>query len=68
MAVFDTPDGCVERLEAYRQALGFGRLVCWFDVGGLLPHTEVVRSMERFAAEVLPHLGGAEARPLALAG
>jgi len=32
-----------------------GRLICWFNQGGLVPHAQVMRSMELFAAKVMPH-------------
>ncbi len=66
-AVFDTPDGCVDRIRAIRDTLGVHRLICWFDMGGLLPLRSVLDSMELFAAEVMPLLAGTTARPGSLA-
>jgi alkanesulfonate monooxygenase SsuD/methylene tetrahydromethanopterin reductase-like flavin-dependent oxidoreductase (luciferase family) len=54
--IFDTPDACVERLRWVREELGPGRVICWFNFGGLIPHERVVRSMELFSARVLPHV------------
>jgi len=55
MAVFDTPDACVERLKRFQQEFGMGRVICWFNPGGMVPHQQVMRSMELFAAKVMPH-------------
>ncbi len=55
MGVFDTPDGCVERLQQFHAEFKMGRLICWFNQGGLVPHDQVMRSMELFAAQVMPH-------------
>ena len=55
MAVFDTPDGCVQRLQRFVQEFGMGRVICWFNPGGMVPHEQVMRSMELFAAKVMPH-------------
>ena len=55
MAVFDTPEACVERLQRFRQDFNMGRVICWFNPGGQVPHRQVMRSMEMFAAKVMPH-------------
>jgi natural product biosynthesis luciferase-like monooxygenase protein len=55
MAVFDTPDACVERLKQFQHEFGMGRVICWFNPGGMVPHDRVMRSMEVFAAKVMPH-------------
>jgi alkanesulfonate monooxygenase SsuD/methylene tetrahydromethanopterin reductase-like flavin-dependent oxidoreductase (luciferase family) len=56
MGVFDTPEACVDRLQRFRDEFKMGRLICWFNQGGLVPHPQVMRSMELFAAKVMPHL------------
>jgi alkanesulfonate monooxygenase SsuD/methylene tetrahydromethanopterin reductase-like flavin-dependent oxidoreductase (luciferase family) len=56
MAIFDTPEVCVERLRRLREELNIGRVIGWFNIGGAVPHTQVMRSMELFAARVMPHL------------
>jgi alkanesulfonate monooxygenase SsuD/methylene tetrahydromethanopterin reductase-like flavin-dependent oxidoreductase (luciferase family) len=55
MAIFDTPDACIERLQGYRDDFKMGRVICWFNPGGQVPHQQVIRSMELFAAKVMPH-------------
>ena len=55
-AIVDTPDGCVDRLRDLSDRVGAGRVICWFNVGGLLPDRVVREVMELFAAEVLPAL------------
>jgi alkanesulfonate monooxygenase SsuD/methylene tetrahydromethanopterin reductase-like flavin-dependent oxidoreductase (luciferase family) len=56
MAIFDTPEACVERLQRVRDEFNVGRIICWFNTGGMVPHVQVMRSMELFAAKVMPHL------------
>jgi hypothetical protein len=55
MAIFETPDACVERLKGYEQEFGMGRMIGWFNPGGMVPHDCVMRSMELFAKKVMPH-------------
>jgi alkanesulfonate monooxygenase SsuD/methylene tetrahydromethanopterin reductase-like flavin-dependent oxidoreductase (luciferase family) len=55
MGVLDTPDACVERLGRLREDFGMGRVILWFNPGGRVPHDRVMRSMELFAAKVMPH-------------
>jgi natural product biosynthesis luciferase-like monooxygenase protein len=56
MAIFDTPDGCRHQLKAIGEDLGVDRVVCWFTMGGVGPHAQVMASMDRFAAEVMPYV------------
>jgi len=56
MAVFETPEACVERLQGFREEFNMGCLICWFNPGGALPHEQVLRSMTLFAGKVMPHL------------
>jgi alkanesulfonate monooxygenase SsuD/methylene tetrahydromethanopterin reductase-like flavin-dependent oxidoreductase (luciferase family) len=55
MAIFETPEACVERLKQYQQEFGMGRVICWFNPGGMVAHEHVMRSMELFAKKVMPH-------------
>ncbi len=55
MAIFDTPEACVDRLQRLCEQLKIGRVICWFNIGGGVPHGRVMRSMELFAAKVMPH-------------
>ena len=54
--IFDTPSACVDRLRQVKEELNPGRVICWFNFGGLVPHEQVMRSMELFSAEVMPHV------------
>jgi hypothetical protein len=38
MGIFDDPQGCAIRLRALQNRLGFGRLIGWFNFGGMIPH------------------------------
>ena len=55
MAIFETPERCVERLKQYQQDFNMGRMIGWFNPGGMVPHDCVMRSMELFAKKVMPH-------------
>jgi alkanesulfonate monooxygenase SsuD/methylene tetrahydromethanopterin reductase-like flavin-dependent oxidoreductase (luciferase family) len=55
MAIFDTPERCVERLGQLHQDFNMDRTICWFNPGGRVPHQRVMHSMELFAAKVMPH-------------
>ncbi len=55
MALFETPKGCLDRLSAMRESLNPGRIICWFNFMGMIPHEQVLKSMKLFASEVLPH-------------
>lgn len=55
MGIFGTPDMCIERLKQLQQEFTTERVICWFNPGGMVPHKEVMRSMESFAAKVMPH-------------
>jgi len=55
MGIFDTPEACVERLHQFQEDFNMGRIITWFNQGGLVPHAQVMRSMELFAAKVMPH-------------
>lgn len=59
MGIYDTPEACVERLGALAAELRPGRIITWFNFGGLVPHAQVLRSMEIFAARVMPRLASA---------
>jgi alkanesulfonate monooxygenase SsuD/methylene tetrahydromethanopterin reductase-like flavin-dependent oxidoreductase (luciferase family) len=53
MAIFDTPEVCAERLRSVCDEFNIGRVICWFNIGGMTPHAQVMRSMELFAAKVM---------------
>jgi natural product biosynthesis luciferase-like monooxygenase protein len=57
MGIFDTPEGCVERLAQLQQEFKMGRVICWFNPGGQVSNANVMRSMELFASKVMPRLG-----------
>lgn len=60
MAVFGPPRECIDRINRIYEGGKINQLVCWFNPGGKIPHRDVLASMERFAAKVIPavrHLG-----------
>lgn len=58
MAVYGSPEQCIARINEIHRHSGIDQLVCWFNAGGLIPHRDVMATMERFAAHVLPAVRG----------
>ena len=54
MAVFGSPQECIERITQLHSRLGMNELICWFNPGGKVPHEKVLAAMSRFATEVAP--------------
>ena len=54
VAIFGTPEQCVESIRFLEKELGLGYLMCNMAFGGL-DHDKVKRSMTLFAREVMPH-------------
>jgi alkanesulfonate monooxygenase SsuD/methylene tetrahydromethanopterin reductase-like flavin-dependent oxidoreductase (luciferase family) len=54
---FGTPEIVAEKIRRLTQYVGVTYLNCTFNLGQI-PHDKIVRSMERFAAEVMPHFRG----------
>ena len=50
----DMGDGCVERIRQIDREFGPGRMICWFNFFGAIPHQRVLDSMELFSVKVLP--------------
>ena len=55
MDLYLTPDKTVERLNWFRSELPVGEMLHWFEMGGLVPHENIVDSMKLFAREVIPN-------------
>jgi alkanesulfonate monooxygenase SsuD/methylene tetrahydromethanopterin reductase-like flavin-dependent oxidoreductase (luciferase family) len=53
MAIFAPPDEAADRLRALAAELGAGRIICWFNPGGLIPSRAVMDAMERLALQGL---------------
>jgi len=58
MAVYGSPEECIARINDVYEHSGIDQLVCWFNAGGLIPHREVMATMERFAGKVMPAVRG----------
>jgi alkanesulfonate monooxygenase SsuD/methylene tetrahydromethanopterin reductase-like flavin-dependent oxidoreductase (luciferase family) len=54
MAVFGPPEECIARIGRIWEGARINQLVCWFNPGGRIPHRDVLATMERFAAKVIP--------------
>ena len=55
MGLMGTPERCVHKLQSLRRELGMGRVITWFNFGGLVPHPAAMRSMALFSSQVMPH-------------
>jgi alkanesulfonate monooxygenase SsuD/methylene tetrahydromethanopterin reductase-like flavin-dependent oxidoreductase (luciferase family) len=53
--IFGTPDECLELLREL-QAMEIQEVICNMNFAGVLEHRQVLRSMELFAAKVMPQL------------
>jgi alkanesulfonate monooxygenase SsuD/methylene tetrahydromethanopterin reductase-like flavin-dependent oxidoreductase (luciferase family) len=49
MGVVGTPDQIRDRFAEIERELNPGRVIAWFNYGGLVPHAHALRSMELFA-------------------
>ena len=49
MAIFGTPADAAGRVHRLAGELTAGRVICWFDPGGLTAHDDIVSSMTAFA-------------------
>ena len=54
MGIYGSPDACIRKITEAHRLCGMDQLICWFNPGGLVPHRQVLASMRRFAADVLP--------------
>ncbi|HEX6242510.1 MAG TPA: LLM class flavin-dependent oxidoreductase [Polyangiales bacterium] len=59
MGCLGTPAQCRELLMKLEREFNPGRVIAWFNFGGLLPHPSVLRCMELFAREVMPSFAAA---------
>jgi alkanesulfonate monooxygenase SsuD/methylene tetrahydromethanopterin reductase-like flavin-dependent oxidoreductase (luciferase family) len=58
MALYGTPELCVQKLREAHERCGMDQVICWFNPGGLVPHRQVLASMRRFAEGVMPAVRG----------
>lgn len=54
MGIFGDPEYCIDRIAELKERFGFSRLVCWFEIGGISGHRNVLDSMRQFADRVMP--------------
>ena len=54
MGIFGDPEYCIDRIAQLKEQFGFSRLVCWFEIGGISGHQNVLDSMRNFAERVMP--------------
>jgi alkanesulfonate monooxygenase SsuD/methylene tetrahydromethanopterin reductase-like flavin-dependent oxidoreductase (luciferase family) len=54
MAIVGSPESVTEQIATMSEELGFGQMMMLMVIGDM-PHHRVVRSMDLFASEVMPH-------------
>lgn len=54
VGVLGTPEDCKVRLAQIQRDCGVGRVIAWFNYGGIVPHEAVASSMRLFAHSVMP--------------
>jgi len=54
MGIFGDPEYCIDRIAQLKEQFRFSRLVCWFEIGGISGHQNVLDSMRQFADRVMP--------------
>jgi alkanesulfonate monooxygenase SsuD/methylene tetrahydromethanopterin reductase-like flavin-dependent oxidoreductase (luciferase family) len=62
--LFGTPEHVAEKITELRRELGLQELIVWMQHGGL-PQAKVMRSLELFGRDVLPHFADAPETPRA---
>lgn len=58
MALYGSPTTCIQKIVTVHEQCRMDQLICWFNPGGLVPHHQVMASMQRFATEVMPVVRG----------
>ena len=53
-AAVGTPDQVAGKLQSFKARYNPQEFMCWFNIGGMLPHEDVAKSMTMFAQEVMP--------------
>ncbi|MGH7923647.1 MAG: LLM class flavin-dependent oxidoreductase [Candidatus Binatus sp.] len=53
MGIFGDPEYCIDRIAQLKEQFNFSRLVCWFEIGGLSGHQNVLAAMRLFADRVM---------------
>ena len=53
--MFGTPERCIQRIKNIKEGLGLTYMLFEVNFGGMA-HDKVLRSLERFGKEVLPHV------------
>ena len=54
-AIVGDPKECIDRIEQLKESMGCQGVLFWQNIGGLVPHEDLKRSMELFSNKVLPH-------------
>jgi alkanesulfonate monooxygenase SsuD/methylene tetrahydromethanopterin reductase-like flavin-dependent oxidoreductase (luciferase family) len=54
-AIVGGPEECVEQIEAIREMFDCQGVIFWHNIGGLVPHEQITKSLQLFSDKVLPH-------------
>jgi hypothetical protein len=53
--ILGSSEQVLDTISRWREHTGINNLICWFNCGGQ-PREQVRTAMERFSADVMPHL------------
>ena len=54
-AIVGDPEECIEQIEAIREMFDCQGVIFWHNIGGLVPHEQIAKSLQLFSDKVLPH-------------
>ena len=54
-AIVGGPEECIEQIEAIREMFDCQGVIFWHNIGGLVPHEQIAKSLQLFSDKVLPH-------------
>ena len=55
VANYGDPGQCIEGIHELDEEFHLGEYICWFELGGLIPHEQVMANIRMFAEKVVPH-------------
>ena len=55
VANYGDPARCIEGIQALDEEFHLGEYICWFELGGLVPHDQMMAIIRMFAEKVAPH-------------
>jgi len=54
MVLYSSPEMSIQKLRDVPMQCGIDPVICWFKLGGLVPHRQVLAGMRGFAKAGMP--------------